>query len=220
MRWKARSAELGLHRCSIYTARRSRSILPRNKWPKRNERFRRVKCCRNLGCSQFRSGQPGASGADQFYNSTLPVIRYELGDYLLCGAANLSSPLKTIKDIGGRMSEALPILLREGREGEIDAHALSGFYVFGLEKIQFVSLRPDRLRIIYVSAENLDVAIRHEFQRLLNRKGAANTTSKFAGPRRCRCRRRANTVSLYPALTPMTVPSCQPAAVLGNALNF
>ena len=122
------------------------------------------------------ANQGGRAVVTNLYNSTLPVIRYELGDYLLCGAANLSSPLKTIKDIGGRVLEALPIMLRDGREGKIDAHVLSGFYVFGLEKIQFVSLRPDRLRIIYVSAENLDAAVRHEFQRLLDRKGAASTT--------------------------------------------
>jgi hypothetical protein len=45
-----------------------------------------------------------------------------------------------------------------------------------LEKIQFVSLRPDRLRIIYVSAENLDASIQHEFRRLLDRKAAVSTT--------------------------------------------
>ncbi|HMF49151.1 MAG TPA: amino acid adenylation domain-containing protein [Candidatus Saccharimonadales bacterium] len=122
------------------------------------------------------ANQSGRALLTNLYNSTLPVIRYELGDYLLCGAANLVSPLKTIKDIGGRVMDALPIMLRDGSEGKVDAYALSGFYVFGLEKIQFVSLRPDHLRIIYVSAENLDAAVRHEFQRLLDRVGGANTT--------------------------------------------
>ena len=122
------------------------------------------------------ANQGGRAVLTNLYNLTLPVIRYELGDHLLCGAANLSSPLKTIKDIGGRVMEALPIMLRDGSEGKIDAHVLSGFYVFGLENIQFVSLRPDLLRIVYVSAENLDAAIRQEFQRLLDRKGAARTT--------------------------------------------
>jgi amino acid adenylation domain-containing protein len=122
------------------------------------------------------ANQGGRALLTNLYNLTLPVIRYELGDYLLCGAANLSSPLKTIKDIGGRVLEALPIMLRDGRKGTIDAHVLSGFYVSGLEKIQFVSLRPDRLRIIYVSAENLDASIQHEFRRLLDRKAAVSTT--------------------------------------------
>ena len=122
------------------------------------------------------SNQGGRAVLTNLYNFTLPVIRYELGDYLLCGAANLNSPVKTIKDIGERMMDALPIMLHDGREGRIDGHVLSGFYVSGLEKIQFVSLRPDRLRIIYVSAENLDAAIRQKFQRLLDRQGAAATT--------------------------------------------
>ena len=95
--------------------------------------------------------QGGRAVLTNLYNLTLPVIRYELGDHLLCGAANLSSPLKTIKDIGGRVIDALPIMLRDGSEGTIDAHVLNGFYVFGLENIQFVSLRPDLLRIVYVS---------------------------------------------------------------------
>jgi amino acid adenylation domain-containing protein len=123
-----------------------------------------------------RANQGGRAVLTNLYNWTLPVIRYELGDYLLCGAANLYSPLKTIKDIGGRVMEALPIMLRDGSEGKMEAFVLNGFYVLGLENIQFVLLRPNLLRIVYVSAENLDAAIRREFQRLLDRKGAARTT--------------------------------------------
>ncbi|HUK40862.1 MAG TPA: amino acid adenylation domain-containing protein [Candidatus Acidoferrales bacterium] len=122
------------------------------------------------------ANQSGRAVLTNLYNLTLPVIRYELGDHLLCGAANLSSPLKTIKDIGGRLMDALPVMLRDGSEGKIDAHVLNGFYVFGLENIQFASLRPDLLRIVYVSGENLDAEIRQQFQRLLDGKGAARTT--------------------------------------------
>ena len=51
--------------------------------------------------------QVGTSGSGRavltnLYSATLPLIRYEMGDNLVCGAANLASPMKTIKEITGR----------------------------------------------------------------------------------------------------------------------
>jgi amino acid adenylation domain-containing protein len=121
-------------------------------------------------------GQSGRAILTNLYNSTLPLIRYEMRDCLVCGAPNLASPIKTIKEIAGRTSDALPVRLRDGSEGAISQIVLALFYVPHLEKVKFVSLAQDRVQILYVSAENLDRAVQVEFQRFLNRLGATRTT--------------------------------------------
>ena len=118
----------------------------------------------------------GRAVLTNLYSATLPLIRYELGDNLVCGAGKLASPIKTIKEIAGRATDALPVTLRDGGEGAISPLALASFYVPRLEQIQFVSLRKDRVRIVYVGTENLDGPIQKEFQRLLDLQGAARTT--------------------------------------------
>jgi phenylacetate-CoA ligase len=117
----------------------------------------------------------GRAVLTNLHNTTLPLIRYELGDVLECGPGTLDSPFKTIKSIAGRVIDALPISLRDGDQGKIEGYTLSSFNVMGLETIQFVSLRPDRMRVVYVGRENLDEPIRRQFQRLLDRHGAATT---------------------------------------------
>jgi amino acid adenylation domain-containing protein len=121
-------------------------------------------------------GQSGRAVLTNLYNATLPLIRYEMGDYLVCGAPNFASPIKTIKEISGRTTAALPVRLRDGSEGRISQIVLALFYVPHLEKVQFVSLRQDRVQIRYVSAENLDRSVQNEFQRFLDRLGATRTT--------------------------------------------
>ena len=125
---------------------------------------------------QVGANRSGRAVLTNLYNATLPLIRYEMGDNLVCGAANAASPIKTIKEIAGRANDALPVTLRDGGEGAISPLVLASFYLPRLEKVQFVSLRKDRVRINYVSAENLDRSIQNEFQRLLDRTAAARTT--------------------------------------------
>ena len=125
---------------------------------------------------QVGTGQSGRAVLTNLYNATLPLIRYEMGDYLVCGAPNFDSPIKTIKEISGRTTHALPVRLRDGSEGAISQIVLALFYVPHLEKVQFVSLGQDRVRIRYVSAENLDRSVQNEFQRFLDRLGSTRTT--------------------------------------------
>lgn len=125
---------------------------------------------------QVGAGQKGRAVLTNLYNWTLPLIRYEMGDCLVCGAPTLASPIKTIKEIAGRSADALPVRLRDGSEGAISQIMLALFYVPHLEKVQFVSLAQDRIRILYVSAENLDRAVQLEFQQFLDRLGATRTT--------------------------------------------
>ena len=120
---------------------------------------------------------PGTGRAvlTNLFNRTQPLIRYELGDVIGCGAGTADSPFKTIAIVAGKVLDALPISLRDGTAGEIDGLTLrSLFSVRGLSTIQFVS-RPDRVRIVYVGDGDLDDRLRREFQRMLDGRGAAVT---------------------------------------------
>lgn len=119
--------------------------------------------------------QEGRVVLTNLYNYTLPIIRYELGDYVSLGKAKTGSPCATIKDIRGRAQDGLPVTLHDGSKHKINPHVLSAFYVPGLEKFQYISPRLDYVRILYVSEENLDAVIKTEFQRILDLKGAAKT---------------------------------------------
>lgn len=120
--------------------------------------------------------QEGRVVVTNLYNRTLPIIRYELGDYVSLGKEKPGRLYATIKDIRGRATDALPITLHDGRKDSINPHVLELFYVPALEKFQYISQRADYFEILYVSAENLDAVIRNQFQPILDLKGAAKTT--------------------------------------------
>jgi len=46
----------------------------------------------------------------------------------------------------------------------------------GMEKIQFISRRPDCVQIDYMAPHNIDTSLETEFQHLLNLRGASRTT--------------------------------------------
>jgi phenylacetate-CoA ligase len=116
----------------------------------------------------------GRAVLTNLYNTTQPLIRYDLRDVIACGAATADSPFKTIAIVAGKILDALPISLRDGTQGSIDGRTLRLFTVRGLGSIQFVS-RPDRVRIVYVGEERLDEVIRRRFQELLDGRGVATT---------------------------------------------
>jgi phenylacetate-CoA ligase len=120
---------------------------------------------------------PGTVGRvvlTNLYNRTLPILRYELADYVSRGH-RLAGPYTTIRDIQGRVNDALPVILHDGKLDTIHPIILSEFYVAGLETVQFISRRPDHIQIRYVAGENIDNCVRQEFQRLLDMKGAQRT---------------------------------------------
>jgi phenylacetate-CoA ligase len=121
------------------------------------------------------SGREGRVVLTNLYNYTLPIIRYELGDYGVRGTANRGSRVTTIRDITGRANDALPVVLRDGRSDAIYPITLTAFHVAHLEKIQFLSKRPDHVRIDYVASLNIDAAVRDHFQKMLDSKGAVQT---------------------------------------------
>ena len=80
------------------------------------------------------------------YNRTLPIIRYELGDYVSLGKENPGRLYATIKDIRGRDDAALPVTLGDGRAIRLTRSYWLRLCVPALEKFQYVSLRSDLVR--------------------------------------------------------------------------
>lgn len=122
------------------------------------------------------AGELGRAVLTNLCNYALPVVRYELGDAVVAGTDQRDSPFMTIRRIDGRMNEALPVVLHDGKRDKISPIVLGEFFVPALERIQYVSRRPDHVQIRYVGTRNIDAAIRKEFQRILQLKGASKTT--------------------------------------------
>ena len=129
-------------------------------------------------------GDQGRIVITNLFNHTLPILRYELGDYAVRAGYRSDSPFSRIRHLIGRQSENLPVLLRDGTEDALNPLILHEFCetgpqneyrVSGLEYVQFISKRPDLVEIQYTSAASIDAAVRAEFQRLLDKAGAART---------------------------------------------
>lgn len=126
------------------------------------------------------ANQPASPGGEgrvvltNLYNYTLPILRYELEDYVALGTTD--SRFTTIRDIKGRSSNALPVVMHDGTREAISHHVLGEFYVPGVEKIQFVSRRPDHVQVDYVGRAGLESSVHDQFQRILDMKGASGTT--------------------------------------------
>ena len=110
------------------------------------------------------------------YNYILPMLRYELGDYVVRGTEFPDLPFTTLRDIRGRVNDALPIILSSGQRDSIHPIVLTTFHVPGIEKFQFISASPDHVQIDYIAPGNIDSSVRHEFERMLGEKGGARTT--------------------------------------------
>jgi phenylacetate-coenzyme A ligase PaaK-like adenylate-forming protein len=74
------------------------------------------------------AGGHGRVVLTNLYNYTLPVLRYELGDYVVRGSEGSETSFSTIRKIQGRSIDALPVLLDDGSVGSIHPIALADFY--------------------------------------------------------------------------------------------
>jgi phenylacetate-coenzyme A ligase PaaK-like adenylate-forming protein len=122
---------------------------------------------------------PGAEGRvvlTNLYNYILPILRYELGDDVVLGRKQTDSRHATIQDIKDRGNVALPVLLHDGTCDTISHVVLRELFVPGIDKVQFISRRTDHVEVRYVGTLDLDSSVRYEFQRILNIKGASQTT--------------------------------------------
>jgi amino acid adenylation domain-containing protein len=128
---------------------------------------------------QNRPVEPGEEGrlvVTNLYNYTLPVLRYELVDYVTRGTAPSAAGFSSIQGIRpGKANDALPIVQDSGAHDTISPRALTSFYAAGLERAQFIS-QQHQVRIDYVARHNIDDEVRKEFQRILDLKGASRMT--------------------------------------------
>jgi hypothetical protein len=109
-----------------------------------------------------------------------------LGDYVVRGTGRDGS-FSTIRDIKGRTNDALPVLLQQGKLDMIHPIILAEFYAAGLEKVQFISQSPGHVRIKYVARRVIDEDVRKEFQRILELKGALETSFEVHRVREIAC---------------------------------
>jgi len=121
--------------------------------------------------------EPGKEGRviiTNLHNHTLPILRYDLGDYVTRGTAPGACGLSTIQAIrAGKANDALPVILDSGKRETISPRALTSFYAAGMERVQFIFQEPSGIQIDYVAKRNIDDEIHKEFQRILTMKGAS-----------------------------------------------
>ena len=121
------------------------------------------------------SGREGRVVLTNLFNYTLPIIRYEFDDYVVLGREHHGTAL-TIKDIKGRVNDALAVVVRGGKQDAIHPIVLSEFHVPRLERIQFISQSAGRICIQYVAPADIGGDVTRHFQRILDAKSAAETT--------------------------------------------
>lgn len=109
------------------------------------------------------------------YNRTFPIIRYRMGDIATRGKPEPESPFSTIQNVKGRVNDALPIMLDNGKLGTMHPIVLSEFFVPRLQKIQFIS-QGSRVLIRYISSQDIGVDIAEEFAKNLQMSDASHGT--------------------------------------------
>jgi len=122
---------------------------------------------------QVRLGEMGRAVLSSWNNRTLPLIRYDLTDYVICGDTRPGS--STLRGFAGHTFEKLPIRLDDGRAGILPSHALANFGVTGLDAHQFVSYSPDQVELLYCSQEDLDGVLHGQMADLLAQWRGART---------------------------------------------
>ncbi len=122
---------------------------------------------------QVGEGEMGRAVLTHWANRTLPLIRYDLTDYVICGETQAGKA--TLRGFAGRSFEALPIRLEDGRTGEIPSYVLSNFNVTGLEALQFVSHSPDEVEVHYCARQPMDEVLQNRMADLMEKWGGART---------------------------------------------
>jgi len=82
--------------------------------------------------------QEGRVVLTNLYNVVLPIIRYELGDYVRRGTPPADAPFTTLREIRGRVHDALPVVLADGKRDTIHPLVLD-IQVPTVDKVQYVS---------------------------------------------------------------------------------
>lgn len=122
---------------------------------------------------QVGAGEIGRAVLTNWTNRALPLIRYDLTDFVICGDTRPGN--RTLRGFVGRSYDALPIRLDDGRTGEIPSYGLADFGIAGLEAFQWVSLNPDEVEVHYRAREDLDGPLHAGIAGLLANWGGTRT---------------------------------------------
>ena len=122
-------------------------------------------------------GEVGQVVMTSLYNRVIPLVRYRMGDYVTRGERDPEDMFDNILRVEGRVNDALPVALDDGSVDRIHPIVLSEFFVPGAQKFQFVSEFPSQVKIRYVADIDCDKEVRAGFQRILEMKGAAKSTT-------------------------------------------
>ena len=121
-------------------------------------------------------GETGRMVMTNLYNRAMPLIRYDMRDFVTRGTRREEECLDSILRVEGRVNDALPVCLENGSLDSLHPIVLSEFFVPGATKFQFVSESPSRVTIRYLAAAERDASVREAFGRLLEMKGAESST--------------------------------------------
>ena len=122
-------------------------------------------------------GETGRMIMTNLYNRAMPLIRYDMRDFVTRGTRPEGASLDSILRVEGRVNDALPVRLADGSLDSLHPIVLSEFFVPGATKFQFVSESPSQVRIRYLAAEERDDSVQAAFARLLQLKGAEASTT-------------------------------------------
>lgn len=115
-------------------------------------------------------GERGRVLLTNLYNTTLPLIRYDLSDNAVLGRGGKF--VETLAKLDGRSYDSLPLQLTDGKVGVLETHELEQIELPGVEKVQFISRDLSDVEILYQSRQDLDAPLRQAFQDLLTQKSA------------------------------------------------
>jgi hypothetical protein len=101
------------------------------------------------------------------YNRAMPLIRYDMGDYVTRGSRPSHERFDSILRVEGRVNDARPLRLDDGSVDSLHPIVLSEFFVPGAWKFHFVSESTSEVVIRYLAAEQQDGPTRDAFTRLL-----------------------------------------------------
>ena len=122
-------------------------------------------------------GEVGRVVISALYNRAIPIIRYDMRDYVTRGHRAEGEKFDNILRVEGRVEEALPVTLEGGAVDSIHPVVLSEFFVPGIRKFQFISESPAEIVIKYLADGDIDGAVHEAFEKILAMKGAKGDTA-------------------------------------------
>ncbi len=127
--------------------------------------------------NQVQKGQIGRAVLTNWVTSVLPLIRYDMTDYVICGERRPG--YSTLDGFVGRSFENLPTRLSDGSIGEIPSYELATLDIPDVDVIQFISHSPDRVEVQYCASQDLDALLSSKLDTILKNWGSPLTQINF-----------------------------------------